>query len=40
MGKQYDLIEMLLGNLEFYEATCGYLRKILKNPNLHNDLEA
>ena len=39
LGKQYDLVEMLLGNLEIYEASCGYLRKILKNPNLHIDLE-
>ena len=39
MAKQYDLLEMLLGNLEFYEGTCGYLRSILKNPDLHMDLE-
>ena len=37
-GKQYDLIEMLTPNLEEYEKVCTLLRKLLKNPNLHNEI--
>ena len=37
-GKQYDLIEMLNPNLEEYEKVCTLLRKLLKNPNLHNEI--
>ena len=37
-GSQYDLVEMLQENLEYYENLLGYLRKILKNPYLHMEL--
>ena len=37
-GSQFDLVEMLHENLEYYEQLLGYLRKILKNPYLHLEL--
>ena len=37
-GNQFDLVEMLQENLEYYEQLLAYLRKILKNSYLHLEL--
>ena len=38
-GNQKDLMEMLVENLEQYEAICTQLRDFLKRPMLHVDVE-
>lgn len=39
-GKQFDLMLMLKDNIDDYEVSLGYLRSILKNQKLHEQLDA
>ena len=39
-NNQLDLLDMLTNNLEDFEKSCAHLRLLLKNPILHQEMEA